>query len=248
MAARREAKSSLSVSVGGRAVVRGVRGSRPWMTEKGEEPVEEETAELYAPAYGAGHVGPPGVTGGGSEGAESARVCAVRGVVRVMKNTEAKGLILGDAEAGADVEQAVVLADEGRALGDGVQWVVGVGGSDFVQERGVRDEGGCGEGVERGGGRGRVVRAAGQGVGTVHGARAVLDVHQGGEGGELLQPTAKTASERALLEEGLEGLVVGVNSEGAVVEVVAPGVDGMDDGEQLLLAGGVVGFVGVVFT
>ena len=72
-------------------------------------------------------------------------------------------------------------------------------------------------------------------------ARAVNDGHVGLVGSKLLRPTGLTAGEVALVEEVLDGVVIGDEGEVvATLEVVAEHLDSMDSSEELLLMDGVV--------
>ena len=79
------------------------------------------------------------------------------------------------------------------------------------------------------------MKEAGEGVGLVEVAGAVLDGHVGLEGGEGLGPAGLALGEVTLSEEKAEGMVISVESEVlAAVEVMAEFDTCVDDSSELL--------------
>ena len=114
-------------------------------------------------------------------------------------------------------------------------------------DRGERGFGGEGRRRWRRGGcfgvRGRVDRIAGEGVGDILRTGAVGDGDVALEGGEELGPASLATRQVLLGEEALQRVVVSAQREEAAFKVAAELLACVDDGEQLELVDGVVGFV-----
>ena len=170
------------------------------------------------------------------------------GVMVFLEDAEAKVAVLGNTDAVFKVPQVFTEVEEGGAarVFREVQGIISIGRGD-VREEGVVGDNFSGreqvseaeEEISGGGiggeGRNIDVEEAGEGVGLVEVARAVLDGHVGLEGSEGLGPAGLALGEVTLSEEKAEGMVVSVESEVlAAVEVVAEFDTCVDDSSELL--------------
>ena len=164
----------------------------------------------------------------------------------LLKYTEAEGWDVRYTKTVVEVVPVVVDGEEG--WGFGVVRVSSIGIGD-VGEEGVAGDGEVSKQVEDD----RVdvldCEVAGEGVSMVLSARDVLDHHGLLKVCEIMRPAGLAAGEVFLCEEVLEGVVVSEEREGlASLEVVAEGMEGIDDSKEFQLMNGVVAFCRGEFT